>query len=651
MNASTKILKAAAGTAAAGGSVTVDQVFSTTVYTGDSSAGNETTGIDLVNSKGLIWFKWRSGNNAFGNALYDTVRGKTKQLVSNTTAAESTESRFTGFRTDGFSLSGDTELDYAGGGSGANKYVAWTFKAAPKFFDVVTYTGNGGAQVLNHSLGSTVGLVIIKRTDNASDWTVGHRSVYQSSQLKLNSTAAGTTNATFGATWSDTTIQVEYNGDQYTDVNRSGGTYIAYIFADNSSEDAADRLISCDSLTVSSQATVNVNLGFEAQWVMLKKTDGTGNWLVFDVMRGMAIDSFEWLYWNTSDDAEVKAYQAVFPTATGFGFNPANNGQLSDGDYIYMAIRRDNQAEITDATKVFDIKTYQGASNFTSFSSLSTSHVDLTANFIRTGYGGGFLIWSRLTGPSALKTWSTAIEGDTSDTAQWDFNNKITITGGNTGSTGSQYVNYFWKRAKSYFDLVAFTGDSTAQRGISHGLGVVPEMIWIKNRDQSGYGWIVGMGSPIGWNYYLNLNNNGARGYSNIYFGNTNTSPTSSQFYVGRSAGWDDTNRSSYKYIAYLFASVAGVSKVSSVVHSGTTNVDAGFTNGSRFVLIKRTDAAGDWYVWDSVRGVVSGNDPYLLLNSNAAEVTNTDYIDPYSAGFTLTSSLTAGTYIYYAIA
>ena len=74
-------------------------------------------------------------------------------------------------------------------------------------------------------------------------------------------------------------------------------------------------------------------------------------------------------------------------------------------------------------------------------------------------------------------------------------------------------------------------------------------------------------------------------------------------------------------------------------------------------MLIKRTDAAGDWYVYDSVQGIVAGNDPYLLLNTTAAQVTGTDYIDPLSSGFTVTSSAptglnaSSGTYLFYAIA
>jgi hypothetical protein len=73
--------------------------------------------------------------------------------------------------------------------------------------------------------------------------------------------------------------------------------------------------------------------------------------------------------------------------------------------------------------------------------------------------------------------------------------------------------------------------------------------------------------------------------------------------------------------------------------------------------MIKRTDSTGDWYVWDTARGIVSGDDPYLLLNATAAEVTNTDYVDTSSAGFEITSTAPdainadGGTFIFLAIA
>jgi hypothetical protein len=67
--------------------------------------------------------------------------------------------------------------------------------------------------------------------------------------------------------------------------------------------------------------------------------------------------------------------------------------------------------------------------------------------------------------------------------------------------------------------------------------------------------------------------------------------------------------------------------------------INCGFTSGARFVLVKRTDSTGDWYVWDSARGISSSTDPYLLLNSTAAEVTSTNWVDTTSTGFQVTAA------------
>jgi D-alanyl-D-alanine carboxypeptidase len=118
------------------------------------------------------------------------------------------------------------------------------------------------------------------------------------------------------------------------------------------------------------------------------------------------------------------------------------------------------------------------------------------------------------------------------------------------------------------------------------------------------------------------------------------------------------TNASGGTYVSYLFASCPGVSKVGIYVGTGTTQtINCGFTGGARFVMIKRTDSTGDWYVWDTARGMIPANDPYLLLNSTAAEVTGTDFVDTTSVGFEITSTAPAainasgGTFIFLAIA
>lgn len=94
-------------------------------------------------------------------------------------------------------------------------------------------------------------------------------------------------------------------------------------------------------------------------------------------------------------------------------------------------------------------------------------------------------------------------------------------------------------------------------------------------------------------------------------------------------------------YVAYLFATLPGISKVGSYIGNGgsagsngtSQTINCGFTTGARFILIKRADAVGDWYIWDTTRGIGTGNDPHLSLNTIAAEVSD-DSIDPDNSGF-----------------
>ncbi len=110
-------------------------------------------------------------------------------------------------------------------------------------------------------------------------------------------------------------------------------------------------------------------------------------------------------------------------------------------------------------------------------------------------------------------------------------------------------------------------------------------------------------------------------------------------------------------YVSYLFATLEGISKVGSYTGNGATlAVDCGFSAGARMVLIKQTDSAGDWYLWDNTRGITSGNDPHLSLNLTSAEVNTDDSIDPYLLGFAVNQTSTNintlnGSYIFLAIA
>ena len=160
-------------------------------------------------------------------------------------------------------------------------------------------------------------------------------------------------------------------------------------------------------------------------------------------------------------------------------------------------------------------------------------------------------------------------------------------------------------------------------------------MMWIKRRDTTG-SWAVfhkDLNTTSGEK--LNLNSSSAVSTNTGFF--NSTVPTSSVFTVGTS---NNTNASSGTYIAFLFATLAGISKVGSFTGTAATQtIDCGFSSGARFVLIKETNTTGGWMVFDTVRGIVSGNDARLELDNTDAESTSFDILDPHSSGFQLPSS------------
>jgi hypothetical protein len=204
------------------------------------------------------------------------------------------------------------------------------------------------------------------------------------------------------------------------------------------------------------------------------------------------------------------------------------------------------------------------------------------------------------------------------------------------------------RRAPGFFDVVCYTGTGVA-RTVTHNLGVVPELMFVKRRSSPNSSWFIYPSDPT---KYMEFDTSGAGATSLAW---NNTAPTSSVFSIGIA---EQVNINGSTNVAYLFASCPGVSKVGTYTGTGSTlQVNCGFTAGARFVLIKRTDASGAWYVWDSARGIIPGNDPYLLLNSTAAEVTSTDWVDTLAAGFEVSNAgsnlvnVNGGTYLFLAIA
>ncbi len=595
---------------------------------------------------GLVWTKNRTNTN--DHNLVDSVRGLTNSpyIRSNSNTSQGTDGN--GIQT--FNNNGHTVGRTAGWNESGGDLVSWTFAKQEKFFDIVTYTGNGSAgHAVSHNLGSVPGMILIKNLSAGEHWVVYHRGIGNTKSLTLSTTAAEDTSIAY---WNNTdptsthfTLGTVGSGGIN---NESGRSYVAYLFAHDAQDfgtDSDEAIIKCDSYTGTGSAGNSINLGFEPQWLMIKQSSGANDWYMYDTMRGIVADGNDAVGLKANSEDVEGSSNHLSVTATGFELEGAGGGYNGSGQtYVYMAIRRPNKpASEFAATDLFGIDTFgsTGDGNEPAFRSAfpCDTGIRLDTDAASTE------LTSRLTQGKWMYTDQTSAEG-TANFAQFDYQNGW----GASTSTASNYYGYMFRRAKGFFDVVAYAGNDTLGRTVAHNLGVTPELMLVRLRN-SAKDWYV-YSSSQGAGKRLTLNDNSTPSNTGAF---NSTAPTAASFTVGDGS---ESNGSGYNYIAYLFATADGISKVGTYTGTGSDlNVDCGFSAGAKFVLIKRTDSTGDWYLYDSARGIVAGNDPYKLLNSNAASVTNTDYIDPLSSGFTVTSSAPAGlnassgTYLFYAIA
>ena len=657
-----KLLHAAAGSAG-GDPVYVEDVFNIHLYKGNGSTTQSiNNGMDLSGTGGLVWAKPRSTSGS--NSLYDTERGVQKALISNATGGNQDDSGGGGtaglyqFNSNGFTV-GD---NYAAAANNNNEnMVAWTFLKQEGFFDIVTYTGNGSsARTISHNLGCKPGMIMVKRTDSSAAWRVWHRySQLSYSYGVLNTDAAFTNTGGDNAAFYDANGNASNftlgQGSRVDDTNQNGATYIAYLFAgqgDSDSQifgdDGDEAIIKCGYYNGNGTTDVTVDVGFEPQWLMIKRSTGndSGNsqansWNIFDTTRqwtGTGYDQHT-LFWNSNEDEDNNSYRGRL-TSTGFVMNESNVSN-SGSTYVYMAIR--GRMKTPEAgTEVFSRLKNTNSSNDTHSAGFN---VDVAWILRQTQNSGNErYMYSRQIGYNrGASLNSNGTFGDTANAFVFsEEQNKFS----STYIDDTTSISYAFKTAPKVFAHHIVYGTGSGAKTHDHALGVTPEMIIMKYISYSGssFGkdWYVYhslQGSSEG---YLRLNANSAFADYSGHFGSVSSTQFTLNQYLNNAA----TEPTSVQ----LFATLAGVSKVGSVSHSGSTDVDCGFSSGARWVMVKRYDSTGDWYVWDTARGIVSGNDPYFLVNNkDNAETTNTDYIDPLSSGFTLTSSFTSGTYIFLA--
>ena len=656
--------QAAAG---AGEAVYVDDLFSTYLYEGDDTSNRTIeNGIDLAGEGGMVWIKARKLGNesSIPHVIVDTESAGSGanpyQGATNSSSAYYTASnQFRSFASNGFIVSEGKETNGSGSVGFEKTYASWTFRKQPGFFDVVTWTGTGsGSITVSHNLGSAPGTILVKATNAAQEWFVYHRSLGATKFLHLSTVGAAQTQT--GA-WNDTEpTSTEFTGGSYLDVN--GRTYVAYLFAHDAQDfgtDSDESIIKCGSYTGTGAAGNEIDLGFEPQWIMFKRTNSSSDWVIFDSMRGLTTsgnNGDRFLYPNQT--TAEGGLEQIAVTATGF-VTEGSWGEVnaSGGNYIYVAIRRPHKpAEEFAATDLFDVIARSGTGSATTI-----DDIGFPPDAFLTKRRNDTQHWpfsARLTGNNYLYASDTNAQGTgkhIDGTDGWGYQDEVAVTAdADVNASGGTYINYFLKRAPGFFDVVAYTGQGTTTT-VNHNLGVAPELWIIKNRDQAD-GWAVYTTLPVypdpvtydvGWSQLQT---------TNAFSNNGQTAPTDTAFSILNS-GFLGT--SGEDYIAYLFATVPGISKVGSYSGTGATQtIDCGFSSGARFVLIKSTTyTGGAWFVFDTERGITTTapTSPFVTLNSTSAE-SSSSVIEPDSTGFKIiaTGNGTNGSgqdYIFLAIA
>ena len=686
-----------------GGGAT-DKLYNTQFYNGNDSNRTITTGMDLTLSGGMVLLKSLDQGQGWG--LFDTERGVTKLIQPNVISQEETQSNsLTGFTSTGFTLG-----SYGNFNNNGTHYIAYTFKKAEKFFDVVTYTGNGSNRTISHNLNCEPGMIWVKKL-LGSDANYGNWQVYH----KYGATSGGTTAAqsyaqltntgyfTSGSDrWNNTMpTTTEFSVGTNITVNQLNSTYVAYLFAHDPS---ASGQIKVGEWSTSASTVYKPNeFGWEADLCMVKTKQNADPWNVFDYDRGWSLKNSRMLRFSDSNPSQMRDESDIIfaPLEKGF-YEGAGKGiakYYSPSNYtnktmIYMAIRKgdlDNVGDISGTLTSSDTgaKTVfypsHGTTQIPAFSNAEltrTPDVDMAIVSDSVITSPHVYTMNRPVGSGALRmsSQSYALNYD----ANLRFSVKHVTTTPNAGDVGqgfgrglsTDYRGYMWKRAKGFCDIVTYLGDTSATladgnsvKTVSHKLNKVPSMIWVKsylnlNSGASQLSWFVWSNQLTNNNYALILNANDAESTANGNLWN-NTAPTSSAFTVCNVAS-GAVNLANVLYVAYVFGDVAGVSKVGKYTGAGGSTqvtVDCGFSSGVDFILIKRLDNNGEWYIFDRKNtGINVGNDgAYSWLSSTNTDitynVTGGDMVEQTTAGFKVmgnspaTINVSGATYLFYAIA
>jgi len=326
--------------------------FNTVLYTGDGTSSRNITGVGF--QPDWVWLKQR--NTTRNHALTDSVRGVNKQIYSNLTSSQSTDSgTVTAFISDGFTVGSDNQANQnsgtfvswnwlAGGTSSSNSDgdVTSTVSANQTAGFSIATVSNLNSNSFGHGLGAEPELIINKRTDNTANWRVYFKGITSGKSLFLNTSAGETTESSAIASANSTTITVTGSGNGGT-----GGTGTSVYYSFKSIKGYSK--IGAYTGNGSTSGPF-VYTGFKPAWVMMKRTNGSNSWNIFDNKRATDNPVQHRLFPDTTDAEATSTGNAVDFLSNGFvGRSSGSTVNADGGTYIYMAFAE--APFVTEGTK------------------------------------------------------------------------------------------------------------------------------------------------------------------------------------------------------------------------------------------------------------------------------------------------------------
>jgi hypothetical protein len=301
--------------------VNASEYFDTILYTGNGAVRN-ITGLNF--QPDLTWIKNRDTTDE--HKLIDSLRGVTKELSSDSTAVEGTDTNgLTSFNSDGFELG----TGASGYNDNTEDFVIWNWKENESLFDVAEFNKSGtGAESRTHNLGTTPDLMIIKDKGGTTNWRVWHSSFSNltNNYLFLDTTAAS---ASSGFYWGAAPSSSGFSlGNGF-----AIGNYSAYLFAEK------EGFSKFGSYTGNGNADGPfIYTGFKPAYIMIKRTTDTGNWIIYDTQRTpyneinlvLFADDTSGDFTGGTNDLDILSN----------GFKLRNSGNALNGNsnnYIYIA--------------------------------------------------------------------------------------------------------------------------------------------------------------------------------------------------------------------------------------------------------------------------------------------------------------------------